>query len=88
MVKDRNESTTVILREFNCELIERLKKFTGEKTSTKAIEIVCTKYLGLEELGDKQTGEIIKLEVKLKRISELYKQAKETSNELQDLILG
>jgi len=56
--KDRNESTTVILREFNCELIDKLKKFTGEKTNTKAIELVCARYLSLEKLADDQKHQI------------------------------
>ena len=58
MVKDRNKSTTVILRNFNCELIDKLKEFTGENTNTKAIELVCARYLGLEKLADEQKKKI------------------------------
>ena len=86
--KDRNESTTVILREFNCELIEKLKKFTNEKTASKAIMLVCARYLALEKLADEQREKINEFERKQDRIESLYRQTKECSSELQKLILG
>ncbi|MCF7900566.1 hypothetical protein K9K77_03585 [Candidatus Babeliales bacterium] len=71
--KDRNESTTVILREFNCELIEKLKKFTNEKTASKAIMLVCARYLSIEKLADEQREKIDNLESDLSEIKSLIR---------------
>jgi hypothetical protein len=65
--KDRNASTDLLLRNFNLELLEKLKAFTGEKTANKAIKLVCARYLGLEKLCDNQGFEIKSLKSSLKR---------------------
>lgn len=56
--KDENEFTTVILRNFSCEFAKSLRSYTGEKTNTKAVELVCARYLGLEKLADDQKHQI------------------------------
>ena len=82
MVKDRNKSTTVILRNFNCELIEKLKKFTGENTNTKAIELVCARYLALDKLADNQREKIEKLKDSLDSIYSSLQKAQEAKDEV------
>lgn len=72
--KDRNESTTVILREFNVELAENLKAFTHEATNSKAIKLVCARYLSLEKLADEQKEKIEHLESKLSEIKQAIRE--------------
>ncbi|MCK4982209.1 MAG: hypothetical protein KAS17_04745 [Victivallaceae bacterium] len=86
MVKDRNKSTTVILRNFNCELIEKLKKFTGENTNTKAIELVCARYLGLEKLADGQREEIAEIRSSLNSVASTLSRAQDAKDEVVKFI--
>jgi len=68
-LKDRNASKDILLRDFNIELIEKLKKFTGEKTASKAIKLVCARYLSLDKLCDERNKKIYELDSSLSRIN-------------------
>lgn len=86
--KDRNASTNLMLRDFNLELLESLKKFTGESTGSKAIKLVCARYIRCEETLNKYQDKCHKQDMKLERMKQLYMTAKEASNELNKLMQG
>ena len=87
-VKDRNESTDLLLRGFNCELLENLKSFTCENTGSKAIKVVCSRYLMLEKMTSEQIKRIHELEQTVREMKRLYNTVKEASSELSKLMQG
>lgn len=86
--KDRNASKDLLLRGFNCELLEDLKGFTKEKTGSKAIITCCSRYIMLENNCEKYLLKIAELEEIIGRMKELYNTAKEASTELNKLMQG
>lgn len=84
--KDRNKSTSFILRDFNVELLDKLKKFTGEKTASKAVMLVCARYLGLEKLADKQKQEIENLNEVLDSVVCNLKKRNEANKNLDEFL--
>ena len=84
--KDRNKSTVVILRDFNCELLDKLKDFTNEKTGAKAIKFVCARYLNLEKVTDEQSRQIEDLDNRLSCIANALKSRLYIEREIREFL--